>query len=218
MTGTSVSVRRRGARREAAEVASARLLLASASPFRRKLLEAAGVPFHVVPAAVDEAAVKRGLLSKVGPDGVAEALAAAKAEAVSRENPSSLVIGSDQVVALGDSLIDKPVDLGDARAQLRRLRGKTHRLVTAVALAEEGRVTWSTLDTASLTMRSFTDRFLEWYLAECGDGLCRIAGAYEIEGRGIQLFERVEGDHSTIVGLPLVPLLAELRARGVVQT
>jgi septum formation protein len=199
-------------------VASARLLLASASPFRRKLLEAAGVPFRVVPAHVDEAGVKLSLLSMVGPDGVAEALAAAKAEAVSRENPGSLVIGSDQVVALGDSLVDKPVDLEDARAQLKRLRGRTHRLVSAVALAEEGRVVWSTLDSASLTMRNFTDRFLEWYLAECGEGLCRIVGAYKIEGRGIQLFERVDGDHFTIVGLPLVPLLAELRARGVVET
>jgi len=199
-------------------VAPAGLLLASASPFRRKLLEAAGVAFRVVPAHVDEAEVKRNLLSRAGPDGVAEALAAAKAEAVSRDNPGSLVIGSDQVIVLGRSLIDKPVDLEDARAQLKRLRGKTHRLLTAVALAQEGRVTWSSLDSASLTMRSFSDQFLDWYLAACGIGLCRIAGAYEIEGRGIQLFERIEGDYFTIVGLPLVPLLAELRARGVART
>jgi nucleoside triphosphate pyrophosphatase len=199
-------------------VASAGLLLASASPFRRRLLEAAGVPFQVVPADVDETAVKRSLLSKVGPAGVAEALAAAKAEAVSRENLAHLVIGSDQVIALGDALIDKPVDLEHARSQLKGLCGKTHRLVTAVALAQGGRVVWSTVDSASLTMRDFTDQFLEWYLAECGAGLLRIAGAYEIEGRGIQLFDRVEGDYFTIVGLPLLPLLAELRARGVAQT
>jgi septum formation protein len=195
-------------------VARAGILLASASPFRRRLLEAAGVPFRVAPAHVDEAAMKRELAGKAGPAGIAEALAAAKAETVSRDNPCSLVIGSDQVVALGDVLIDKPVDLEDARAQLKRLRGKTHRLFTAVALAQDARIVWTTVQSASLTMRSFSDAFLDRYVAECGEGLRQVAGAYEIEGRGIQLFERVEGDHFTIVGLPLVPLLAELRARG----
>jgi septum formation protein len=195
-------------------VARAGILLASASPFRRRLLEAAGVPFRVAPAHVDEAAMKRELAGKAGPAGIAEALAAAKAETVSRDNPCRLVIGSDQVVALGDVLIDKPVDLEDARAQLKRLRGKTHRLFTAVALAQDARIVWTTVQSASLTMRSFSDAFLDRYVAECGEGLRQVAGAYEIEGRGIQLFERVEGDHFTIVGLPLVPLLAELRARG----
>jgi septum formation protein len=195
-------------------VAPAGILLASASPFRRRLLEAAGVPFRVAPAHVDEAAVKHELAGRAGPAGIAEALAAAKAEGVSRDHPGSLVIGSDQVVALGGALIDKPVDLGDARAQLERLRGKTHRLVTAVALAQDGHIVWTTVQSASLTMRNFSDAFLDRYVAECGEGLRQVAGSYEIEGRGIQLFERVEGDHFTIVGLPLVPLLAELRARG----
>jgi septum formation protein len=195
-------------------VAPAGILLASASPFRRKLLEAAGVPFRVVPAHVDEAAVKHKLAGKTGPAGIAEALAAAKAEGVSRANPGTVVIGSDQVVALGDALIDKPVDPEDARAQLRRLRGRMHRLFTAVALAQDGRIVWTAVQSASLTMRNFSDRFLDRYVAECGEGLRQVAGAYEIEGRGIQLFERIEGDHFTIVGLPLVPLLAELRARG----
>jgi septum formation protein len=195
-------------------VAGAGILLASASPFRRKLLEAAGVPFRVAPPRVDEGEVKRELAGNAGPAGIAEALAAAKAEGVSRDNPASLVIGSDQVVALGDALIDKPIDLEDARAQLKRLRGKTHRLFTAVALAQDARIVWTTVQSASLTMRNFSDAFLDRYVAECGEGLRRVAGAYEIEGRGIQLFECVEGDHFTIVGLPLVPLLAELRARG----
>jgi septum formation protein len=195
-------------------VVPAGILLASASPFRRKLLEAAGVPFRVAPPRVDEAEVKRELAGKAGPAGIAEALAAAKAEGVSRANPGTLVIGSDQVVALGDALIDKPVDLEDARAQLRHLRGRTHRLFTAVALAQDGRVVWATVQSASLTMRNFSDAFLDRYVAACGEGLRHVAGAYEIEGRGIQLFECVEGDHFTIVGLPLVPLLAELRARG----
>jgi septum formation protein len=198
-------------------VRSAGILLASASPFRRKLLEAAGVPFRVAPARVDEAALKRDLALKAGPAGIAEALAGAKAQRVSSENRGSLVIGSDQVIALGDALIDKPADLEDARAQLKRLRGRTHLLVTAVALAQEGRVVWTTVDSASLSMRNFSDAFLDRYVAECGEGLRQVAGAYEIEGRGIQLFERVEGDYFTIIGLPLVPLLAELRARGVIQ-
>jgi septum formation protein len=191
-------------------------VLASASPFRRKLLEAAGVPFDVAPANVDEAAIKRDLACSVGPGGLAVALACAKAEAVSRESPRSLVIGADQVLGLQDRLFDKPRDLEEAREQLMRLRGMTHQLFTGVALAQEGRTIWKMVDSASLTMRNFSARFLDWYLAECGASLSRIAGAYEIEGRGIQLFERVEGDQFTIIGLPLVPLLAELRARGVI--
>jgi septum formation protein len=199
------------------EAVSAGLVLASASPFRRKLLEAAGVPFRVVPAKVDEAAIKRRLDATVGPAALAETLAAAKAEAVSRECSHSLAVGSDQTVALGGAVFDKPADLAQARVQLERLRGKTHRLFTAVALAHDGHVVWRNTDSASLTMRDFSDEFLDWYVAECGASLCHVAGAYEIEGRGIQLFERVEGDHFTIVGLPLMPLLAELRARGVLR-
>ena len=190
------------------------LVLASASPFRRKLLEAAGVAFRVVPAKVDEAAIKRGYGAGSGPAALAETLAAAKAEAVSRECGNALVIGSDQVAALGGRIFDKPADLAEARAHLEALRGKTHRLFTAVALAQNGHTVWRQTETATLTMRAFSDDFLDRYLAEGGTRLCQMAGAYEIEGRGIQLFERIEGDHFTIVGLPLVPLLAELRARG----
>ena len=193
------------------------LLLASASPFRRRMLEAAGVPFRVVPAEVDESALKRSLAGKVAPEGLAEALAAAKAEAVSGKFPADLVIGADQVLALGDETFGKPHDLVVARAQLERLRGRTHRLLSAVALARGGRIVWSKVDTASLTVRELSAAFLDEYLARCGERLLGIAGAYEIEGLGIQLFDRVEGDYFTIVGLPLLPLLAELRARGMVQ-
>jgi septum formation protein len=196
---------------------SAGLVLASASPFRRKLLEAAGVPFRVVPAKVDEAAIKQGRGAGLGPAALAETLAAAKAEAVSRACGDSLVIGSDQVAALGDRIFDKPVDVAEARAHLEQLRGKTHRLFTAVALAQNGQVVWRETQSASLTMRLFSDEFLDRYVAEGGTYLCQMAGAYEIEGRGIQLFERIEGDHFTIIGLPLVALLAELRARGVLR-
>jgi septum formation protein len=197
---------------------AAGLVLASASPFRRKLLEAAGVAFRVVPAAVDEAAIKRNQGSRLGPAMLAETLAAAKAESVSRECGDSLVIGSDQVAALGSRIFDKPASVAEARTHLEDLRGKTHRLFTAVALAQNGRVLWRVTQSASLTMRAFSDEFLDRYLADGGAHLCQMAGAYEIEGRGIQLFERVEGDHFTIVGLPLVPLLAELRARGVLPS
>jgi septum formation protein len=194
------------------------LLLASASVFRRRLLEAAGVPFRVVPADVDEAAIKRRLAGKVAPAALAEALAAAKAEAVSERSPTSLVVGADQVLAMERETFDKPGDLAAARAQLVRLRGRKHALLTAVVLALDGRVVWKASDSATLTMRNFSDAFLEGYLARCGDGLCQTAGSYQIEGPGIQLFERVEGDHFTIIGLPLVPLLGELRARGVIET
>jgi septum formation protein len=198
-----------------ADEAAAALVLASASPFRRKLLEAAGVPFRVVPAKVDEAAIKRGRGAGLAPAALAETLAVAKAEAVSSGCGDSLVIGSDQVATLGSRVFDKPASVAEARTQLERLRGKTHQLFTAVALAQNGRVVWRATESASLTMRAFSDEFLDRYLAEGGTHLTQMAGAYEIEGRGIQLFERVEGDHFTIVGLPLVPLLAELRARGV---
>lgn len=201
-----------------ADAASAGLVLASASRFRRKLLEAAGVPFRVVPARVDEAALKSDLVPKVGPGELAKALAAAKAEAVSRELPGSLVVGADQVLVLDDAVLDKPRDLAAAREQLQRLRGRTHMLLSAVALAEDGRVAWTMVEEATLTMRDFSGEFLDEYLSQCGATVCEIVGAYEIEGFGIQLFERVEGDHFTIIGLPLLPLLAELRARGMVQT
>jgi septum formation protein len=202
-----------------AEAATGELLLASASPARRKLLEAAGVNFRVVPANVDEADLKRGLAaggSRIGPAQIAQAMAAAKAEAVSSARPEALVIGADQVVALGDELFDKPRDLTEARNQLGRLRGRTHQLFTAVALARDGLAVWSHIEKARLTMREFSGEFLDAYLAEAGSRVCRIVGGYEIEGPGIQLFERVEGDHFTIVGLPLLPLLAELRARGAI--
>ncbi len=203
-----------------AEPRRARLILASASPYRRKMLEAAGLSFEVVPADVDEAALKRSLAAaapKPGPAAVAEALARAKAEAVSRTHPEAVVIGADQVLALGDELFDKPGDLAAARAQLERLRGKTHRLhLGRRAGTRRTRSCGPTSRRATLTMRHFSPEFLDRYLAEAGAGLCQIVGAYEIEGLGIQLFERVEGDHFTIIGLPLVPLLAELRARGVI--
>lgn len=201
--------------------AGAPLLLASASPYRRKILEAAGVAFEVVVAGVDEDVLKQELAlrsRKPTATEVAQALARAKAAAVSAKDPNAIVIGADQVLALGDELLDKPGTSAAARTQLARLRGRTHRLVSAVTIAEGGKAVWSHVGEAMLTMRAFSDAFLDRYVAAAGPRIAGIVGAYEIEGRGIQLFDRVEGDHFTIIGLPLVPLLAELRSRGVIET
>lgn len=196
------------------------LVLGSGSPFRRQILDAAGLTFQVVRPDLDEAVLKREFAANVPalePGGLADALARAKAEAVSSAHPEAMVIGADQVLALEGELFDKPSDVGAARLQLQRLRGKTHRLYSAAVLATGGQVVWGYVDEAVMTMRAFTPEFLENYIARRGADLCRMVGAYEIEGPGIQLFERVDGDHFTIIGLPLLPLLAELRARGVIE-
>ena len=202
------------------EAASLPLILGSGSPFRRRMLEAAGLVFQVVVADVDEAVLKQELARQVpahGPSGIAQALARAKAEAVSSIHPAAMVIGADQVLALDGELFDKPADVGAARLQLQKLRGKTHRLTSAVVLAHGGKAVWTHVDEAVMTMRAFSADFLEHYLSQGDADLCRMVGAYEIEGAGIQLFQRVEGDHFTIIGLPLLPLLAELRAQGVIE-
>jgi len=198
-----------------AEMSRPRLVLASASPFRRRMLEAAGLSFEVVSADVDEAAIKSELLrSGAAPSGIAQALASAKGEAVSARLSEALVIGADQVLALGPELFSKPASTSEARGQLLRLRGKSHHLHTAATLAVGGKAVWSHVETATLAMRPFSETFLAAYLAEAGDRVSHTVGAYEIEGLGIQLFERIEGDIFTIIGLPLLPLLAELRTRG----
>src|SRR5262249_50300047 len=145
-------------------------------------------------------------------------LARAKAEAVGREHPGTLVIGADQTLAVGEELFDKPGDTAIARTQLEQLRGKTHTLHSAAVLAQDASIVWTCVEEARLTMRNFSAAFLDAYLASRGEAVCRTVGAYEIESAGIQLFERVEGDHFTIIGLPLIPLLAELRSRGVLPT
>ncbi len=201
-----------------AEPARRRLVLASASPFRRRMLEAAGLSFEVAPADVDEAVLKRDLLgSGSTPSTIAASLAAAKADAVSARLPDALVIGADQVLALGPDLFSKPTGTPAAREQLLRLRGKSHQLHTAACLATGGKAVWTHVEIATLTMRPFSDAFLADYLRVAGDRVCHTVGAYEIEGLGIQLFERIEGSLFTIIGLPLLPLLAELRARGVID-
>ena len=195
------------------------LVLASTSPFRRRMLEAAGLTFRAVAPDVDETALKRRLAATLPPAGageVAAVLARAKAQDVSKRLPAALVIGADQVLALGEELFDKPADLSVARRQLQRLRGREHQLHTAAALALGGDIVWSRIEVATLAMRPFSDAFLERYLTEAGPAVCSTVGGYEIEGRGIQLFEGIAGDHFTIIGLPLLALLAELRQRGII--
>ena len=195
------------------------LVLASGSQTRRHMLEAAGVRFRVMPADVDEDAIRTSLGDTdppASPAALAQALADAKAAAVSRLCADALVIGADQILALGQEVFTKPADLAAARSSLRRLAGATHRLHSGVALASGGQVVWRHVDTASLSMRAFSDGFLDAYLAQAGDRVCASVGGYELEGLGIQLFERIEGDYFTILGLPLLPLLAELRRRGVI--
>ncbi|MGZ5914039.1 MAG: Maf family nucleotide pyrophosphatase [Hyphomicrobium sp.] len=195
------------------------IILASTSRARREMLAAAGVAFTVEAADVDEPAVRETLLaakSAATPPQIADALARAKAEDVSQRHKGSLVIGGDQVLALGTELLTKAKDEAAARATLKKLRGMTHELHSAVALAVDGRVLWTHTGTARLKMRDFSDAFLEEYLTRAGDRVGQSVGAYELEGLGVQLFDKIEGDYFTILGLPLLPLLAELRAHGMI--
>ncbi len=198
---------------------SREIVLASASRARREMLAAAGVPFTVDPADLDELALRNALLAEkksVAPAHIAEALARAKAEDVSSRHGGSLVVAGDQVLAFGPELLTKAKDQAAARATLLKLRGREHELHSAVAFAEDGHVIWSRVETARLFMRDFSDAFLDDYLVRAGDRICQSVGAYELEGLGVQLFERLEGDYFTVLGLPLLPVLEELRARGVI--
>jgi septum formation protein len=193
------------------------LVLASRSPARAALLAGAGVRFETDSADVDEAAVKAVLIaSGAGPRAIAERLAAEKALAVSRRR-AGLVIGADQTLDLAGVLFDKARDLADARAKLALLRGRAHQLHAAIAVAQDGAVVWRDLASATLAMRGFTDAFLEGYLQRGGERLLGSVGCYALEGEGVQLFERIDGDYFTILGLPLLNLLAFLRDRGVAQ-
>lgn len=198
---------------------SREIVLASASRARREMLAAAGVPFTVDPADLDELALRNALLAEkksVAPAHIAEALARAKAENVSGRHAGSLVVAGDQVLAFGPELLTKAKDQAAARATLLKLRGREHELHSAVAFAEDGHVIWAHVETARLFMRDFSDAFLDDYLVRAGDRICQSVGAYELEGLGVQLFERLEGDYFTVLGLPLLPVLEELRARGVI--
>lgn len=194
------------------------VVLASGSRTRAEMLERAGVRVTLAPAAVDEEEIKLAARRQgVGVDEVAEALAELKAQRVTRRHPGALVIGADQMLECDGRWFDKPTGRDAAREQLKDLRGRTHRLVSCAVVVRDGERLWHQLDRARLTMRPFSDAFLERYLIGAGDGVLHSVGAYQLEGLGAQLFQRVDGDFFTILGLPLLPLLGFLRVHGVLE-
>jgi len=194
------------------------IILASGSKIRRQILTDAGVDFEVVTKPVDESAIKLSMLE----DGaalkdIADALAEAKSMRVSRQLPG-LVIGADQIMVMNNTLFDKPRSIDEAKKRLLMMRGKTHFLIGAVVICEDGMPVWRHMSKTKLTMREFSEDFLDKYLEAEGDALLLSVGAYRFEGRGSQLFSNVEGDFFSILGLSLLPLLDFLRIRGAVTT
>lgn len=193
------------------------LILASKSAARRAMLENAGVAFQVCVAGVDEEAIKAAS-GDLDAGALAVRLAEAKALAVSRDNQAAWVLGSDQTLAFDGGLVSKARSLDAARDRLKAMRSRTHQLHSGAALAIGGAVVWSGVDTVHMRMRDFSDAFLDAYLAAEGEALLACVGSYRLEGLGSQLFEAVEGDYFTVLGLPLWPVLAELRRAGVLTS
>lgn len=195
-----------------------KLILASKSRSRIMLMTNAGLNFEAVPADIDERAVEEPLLkSGLGPEDIAAVLAEAKALDVSEHHPQALVIGSDQTLGLDDERFNKPETIEDARRQLLKMRGRIHTLNSAIACAIGGETIWRHLSVAHLTMRDFSPEFAGRYIAEVGDDVLTSVGAYRLEGPGIQLFDKIDGDYFTILGLPLLPLLGFLRDQGAID-
>jgi septum formation protein len=193
------------------------LVLASRSAVRRTLLEAAGIPVTVHAADIDERRLEEEATSKPAAD-IAVRLACAKASVVAKSSPRRLVLGADQILTLDGKRFAKPADRAAARSQLQALAGRTHELHSAIALVQDATTLFQHADTARLTMRAFSDRFLDRYLDIVGVAAMASVGAYQLEGPGIQLFERIEGDYFTILGLPLLPALDFLRRHGCLMT
>ena len=195
-----------------------KIILASRSPFRKAILENAGVAVHAISADLDERVLEAPLAeSGASPEKVALVLAEAKGVAVSKAHPGCLVLGCDQTLSLSDEVFHKPDDMDGARRHLLKLSGQTHQLNSAVVLVRDGETLWCHVAVVSLTMRELDPTFIGRHLARVGKKALSSVGAYQIEGEGIQLFEKVEGDHFTIVGLPLLPVLAELRELGAID-
>ena len=198
---------------------SVSLVLASGSATRRERLASAGLSFAVVPPAVDEAEMKVALRAEQATASqAAEALAELKALAVSRIRPDALVIGADQLLECEGAWFDKPTDVAAAFTQLRKLSGRKHSLHTGVCLLRDGKRLWHHNAVVQLTMRTLSDSFLEAYLEAAGDRVLSSVGGYHLDGLGAQLFQRVEGDFFSVLGLPLLPLLEILRAQGVLPS
>ena len=194
------------------------LILASQSPFRRMLMENAGLAFSAEAAAIDERAVEAALSERdPTPPEVAAALALEKARDVAGRNPGALVIGSDQTLSLEGRVFHKPADMAEAKSHLLSMSGRTHELNCGVALVRDGETLWNHVSIARLTMRPLSEDFVDRHLARVGTRVLASVGAYQLEGEGVQLFERIDGDYFTILGLPLLPLLAKLRNLGAID-
>jgi len=194
-------------------LAAAPLMLASRSAVRRTLLEAAGIPVEICPADIDERGVEAGAPLQA-PVAIAALLAREKAAVIAGRNRGRLVLGADQTLSLDGRRFTKPADRAAARAQLRALSGRTHELYSAIAFVQDGVVLFEHVGVARLTMRAVSDRFLDDYLDAVGDAATASVGAYQLEGFGIQLFERLDGDYFTVLGLPLTTALDFLRRHG----
>ncbi len=198
-----------------------RLILASQSKARRAMLKSAGIAFDAVAADIDEGAIRASMMSEsdcAEAADIAAVLAFEKARSVALTHPGCYVLGSDQVLALGRHMFSKAETIAEARDNFDRLRGRMHELVSAAALVRNDEVIWQGVDTAQLTMRRFSDAFLDDYLARVGDRVLDTVGGYEIESDGLQFFDRIEGDYFTILGMPLLPVLHQLRSHGVVAS
>lgn len=189
------------------------LILASQSAVRKSLLVNAGIAVETVPADIDERKIQQGS-GLTDPGQVAALLAAEKAKFISAKHPERYVVGADQTLALGERLFSKPADLAAATAHIKTLSGQTHTLHSAVSVAKDGTALFSHVSVARMTMRSLTDSEIAAYIAEAGAAVTSSVGAYQLERTGVHLFERIEGDHFTILGLPLLPLLGFLRSRN----
>lgn len=195
-----------------------RLILASQSASRRAMLDAASVAYEALPAHIDEDAVKAGMAG-AKPRDLADTLAELKAIKVSGLNPDALVLGSDSLVALADgTLLDKPRDRADAAAHLRQMSGGRHDIVSAAVLAQGGRPVWRHVEVAKLHVRPLSEGFIDAYLDGEWPAVAGCVGCFRIEGPGVQLFDRILGDHFTVLGMPLLPVLAQLRTLGVMAS
>lgn len=196
-----------------------RLILASASPTRRGLLAAAGLVVECMAARIDEEAI-RGALEAEGaqPRDVADTLAELKARKIANNHPDAVVIGCDQVLAFKGRVWGKPDSLDAARAQVQALRNQTHHLLSAVVLYEGGKPVWRHMGDVKLTMRDFSDRWLDGYLSRNWPALAGSVGGYKLEEEGVRLFSDVQGDYFCVLGLPLLPLLGYLGQRGFIET